>query len=287
MKKISSAIIIMFTMAMSVQAAVPVTINYQGRLTDSAGIAVADSSYGITISFWNSLSGGTQLWSENHTVTTKKGYFTALLGSITTFAIAGLDFNSQYYLEMWVSGEPSAMTPRKPLSSIPYAMRAEHANQVTDNSITGSKIVDGAVTNSDIADNTITSNKIVDRSIISSDIAAENITWNEIADGTIRSYEIGDGQVTSAKAPWAPTVNGGISNPKIVTGMIGTDKYGDMGVTIYGFSNPPIVVATPNRHDINVVVRVYNITATGFALKSVDLSGAGAECLVNWIAIGN
>ncbi|MCK5243164.1 hypothetical protein KAR34_12005, partial [bacterium] len=183
-----------------------------------------------------------------------------------------------------------------PLSSIPYAMRSEYANQVADNSITGSKIVDGAITNSDIADNAITSNKIVDRSIISSDIAAENITWNEIADGTIRSYEIGDGQVTTAKAPWAPTVMKGgvqISNPKILCGWDKSEVSGDADVIFSSaFSTAPVVLVS--REWVNSdpqFVNTSTITSTGFHANTyMYSSGLGMQKVgpigFNWLAIG-
>ena len=61
-------------------------INYQGKLTDSTGIAVPDSTYCMKFRLMDSAGGTTELWSEvwdvsAGKVSTTSGLFSVLLGS--------------------------------------------------------------------------------------------------------------------------------------------------------------------------------------------------------------
>jgi hypothetical protein len=113
-------------------ADVPKTINYQGRLTDLNGNPMPDGIYAVTTTLYNTLTGGSNLWSDNYSVQTKNGYFNLILGSNVARPL-NLDFNQQYYLGIAVSPD-SEMTPRQPLNSTPYAMG------ITDASITSAKM---------------------------------------------------------------------------------------------------------------------------------------------------
>jgi len=62
-------------------AAVPGTITYQGRLTNSSGTNVPDGNYLIRFVIYNAASGGTVLWDNDYrTVTVTGGLFTYNLG---------------------------------------------------------------------------------------------------------------------------------------------------------------------------------------------------------------
>lgn len=97
-------------------------LNYQGQLTDSAGNAVADSSYEVTFRVWNADSGGNLVWSEVQNVLTSKGLFNAVLGTFTPvdFGIYSID---DLYMELQVTGD-SVMTPRQQLLPAVYAFNA-------------------------------------------------------------------------------------------------------------------------------------------------------------------
>ena len=47
----------------------PYEVNHQGRLTDNCGTPVADGTYTITFSIWDEETLGSNLWSEEHSVT--------------------------------------------------------------------------------------------------------------------------------------------------------------------------------------------------------------------------
>lgn len=102
-------------------AEIPKILNYQGRLTDASGNAI-NGTKAVTFRLYNVETGGTPLWSEDHTVVAQKGVFSVLLGS-TSASPLNLAFDEPYYIEIVVEG--TEMTPRMPLAVAAYAMRAE------------------------------------------------------------------------------------------------------------------------------------------------------------------
>jgi len=101
-------------------------VAYQGILGDRAGKPVPDASRNITFRIYDALEGGNELWKETQTVSTQKGLFNVLLGSTTPFG-ANVFASSPRYLGVQVEGE-SEMTPRLPLASVPFALRAADAD---------------------------------------------------------------------------------------------------------------------------------------------------------------
>lgn len=276
MKNIVSLAIISLSiiLATSVIAEVPKLISYSGKLTDRTGNIVADKTYDATFSLWDAPTGGSVAWTEVHDASqgtgmrTYGGGFNVWLGGIDPAGNPLPAFDQNYWLEVTVTinGIPENFG-RQQLISVPYAL------QVADNSVTGSEIVDGSITGVDLAGDTI--------------------TWAQILDGTIRSYELMDGAVTPAKAPWAPTINGGINNPKMLYGYAETNSNGDADVTFsYAFSTVPSVVATRAWvDDAPQFVNIRAATTTGFHANTFMWSGGfGMQKTgtigFNWIAIG-
>ncbi|MEW6516610.1 MAG: hypothetical protein AB1439_06905 [candidate division FCPU426 bacterium] len=107
-------------LAGNVLADVPRTVNYQGRLTDLNGNPMANGTYAVTTTIYDSLSGGSSLWSDNYSVQTTNGYFSLILGSNAARPL-NLDFTQQYYIGIAVSPD-AEMSPRQPLTSVPYAL---------------------------------------------------------------------------------------------------------------------------------------------------------------------
>jgi hypothetical protein len=107
----------------SAYSAVPHTINYQGKLTDSSGAAV-NATVTMVFSIYNVPSGGTALWTETHSVTVVNGIYSITLGDSTALNLA---FDEQYYLGITV-GSDAEMTPRQPLTSVGYSFTADTAD---------------------------------------------------------------------------------------------------------------------------------------------------------------
>jgi hypothetical protein len=117
------------------------TINYQGKLSDNTGAAVADGSYNARFWLFQNTSQATTsaIWNESLTgadqVTVVNGLLSVMLGSTTAFT--GVDFNQPLFLgvEIGGTGAPTwdgEMLPRKPLGTVPAAFAAVEAeNAVT------------------------------------------------------------------------------------------------------------------------------------------------------------
>lgn len=98
-------------------------INFQGKLTNSDGTNVADNTYTVVFSLYNSSSGGSAVWTETDSVTTVSGVFQVALGANTS--LAGFDFNQNtWYLGIKVNSD-AEMTPRVLFSAVPYAFNAD------------------------------------------------------------------------------------------------------------------------------------------------------------------
>ena len=125
----------------STLAQIPHTISYQGVLSDTAGYPKKDSTYSITFRLYEALSGGSAIWTETKSLQTKRGLFSTQLGDITPLApkqssekarrfspnLAGLAFDKQYWMSIQVGGDPE-LSPRTPLSSVPYSISAIKAD---------------------------------------------------------------------------------------------------------------------------------------------------------------
>jgi len=100
-------------------------INYQGRLTDSDGNPVPDSTYQLTFSLYDDSTGGFLQWSEVHpSVQTNDGLFCVILGSVDNNLDASIFETEPLYLEIQVGVE--VISPRTRLTSAPNAITAKN-----------------------------------------------------------------------------------------------------------------------------------------------------------------
>ena len=96
-------------------SAVTNSINYQGRLTDSAGEPLS-GTYSMTFRLYEVASGGTALSTDTHIVIVTDGLFNT-----------NIDFDQSYFdgRELWLGiavGADAEMTPRQELRAVPYAL---------------------------------------------------------------------------------------------------------------------------------------------------------------------
>ncbi len=108
------------------------TINYQGKLTTNAGVAVPNGTYEMEFSLYTVASTGSPIWTETldgtNEVTVTNGLFSVMLGSTTSFASAGVDFTQTLYLGVSIEAD-AEMSPRKILGTVPAAFEAQNAEQ--------------------------------------------------------------------------------------------------------------------------------------------------------------
>lgn len=104
-------------------ATVPQTVVVEGLLQSAAGGPAADGNYKITFAIYKDAVGGNPVWTETASVVAVKGgVFSWQLGSVTTLTPTTLAALPSVFLGIAVESDPE-MT-RKPLSSVPFSLRA-------------------------------------------------------------------------------------------------------------------------------------------------------------------
>ena len=122
-------------------AQIPHKMNYQGYLTNAAGVPV-NGTLQMVFLIYNVSSGGTPLWTETHSVTVSQGVYSAILGEGSTPNPINLPFDTTYYLGVRVGADPE-MTPRKVLTSVGYAFRALTVENIGSHTHSGVDIMSG------------------------------------------------------------------------------------------------------------------------------------------------
>ncbi|PIQ83298.1 MAG: hypothetical protein COV75_08250 [Candidatus Omnitrophica bacterium CG11_big_fil_rev_8_21_14_0_20_63_9] len=127
-----------FVWAPLARAEVPNLINYQGQATDTNGVPL-EGPYTLTFRLYDAETAGNEVWEEQQmNVQLTGGHFSVLLGSKTP--MNGLDWSAPCWLSVQVNGE-SELAPRQRITSVPLAVRAKMAEQLTV-PITTSNITD-------------------------------------------------------------------------------------------------------------------------------------------------
>ena len=123
------------------------TINFQGKVVNKDGTNVADGQYTFVFKLYDASSGGSNPWTETqNNVQVTAGIFRVSLGSVTTFASAGVDFNTDnLYLAINFNSD-GEMTPRVRFAAVPYAINAETVGGLTVTNTTGTLTIPNAKT---------------------------------------------------------------------------------------------------------------------------------------------
>jgi hypothetical protein len=141
-------VFLVLTLALSilvcpVYSAIPQKMNYQGYLTNAAGVPVSGTVQ-MVFSIYNVSVGGSTLWTETHSVTMNQGVYSVILGESSTPNPINLPFDTAYYLGVQVGADPE-MTPRKVLTSVGYAFRASTVESIGSHTHSGADITSGTV----------------------------------------------------------------------------------------------------------------------------------------------
>ena len=135
---------------------VPSLINYQGKVTDNAGVGIGTGTAvnrQIIFRIFDAPTGGNRLWSEQQTVTLSDGEFSVLLGqgvdavysTLTESPRPALDTvfggSGARYIEIVVDGGDNnldagdtAITPRQRFTASAYAFRAASVDGISNGS---------------------------------------------------------------------------------------------------------------------------------------------------------
>jgi len=122
-----------FVIVSAVSSDIPLMINYQGRVTDSAGDPVTDGNYNMRFRIYDAPTSGNMLWDSGiQSIAVADGVFNVLLGDIGP--VLDLPFDEDYWLLTTFDG--INQTPRQRLGSAGYAYMASGlvpATEVTGN----------------------------------------------------------------------------------------------------------------------------------------------------------
>lgn len=120
------ASLVLFSTTASAQ--VPSQVPFQGLLLDAGGTPVNDA-VDLDFELFDALLAGTSLWSESHLgVIVVDGVYSVNLGATTPLTQSVLSGGTAF-LEITVSGE--TLVPRQQLLSVPYALVAEEATELS------------------------------------------------------------------------------------------------------------------------------------------------------------
>jgi hypothetical protein len=106
----------------------PRQMTFQGRLIRADGTPET-SPQDLRFVLYATLTGGVSLWEESHPGTpVTNGYYAVVLGRSTPLPASSLN-GQPLYLGVSLAGQ-SELTPRLPLVSVPYALRADDSNRL-------------------------------------------------------------------------------------------------------------------------------------------------------------
>lgn len=107
-------------------------INYQGKLTGTNNVPVADADYKMVFELYSAAENGTLLWTEDRSssnlVPVNNGLFSVMLGSVTS--LPDDIWNQSLYLQVSIgtsTSSPEVLLPRKVLGAVPAAFEASNA----------------------------------------------------------------------------------------------------------------------------------------------------------------
>jgi hypothetical protein len=189
---------------------IPQMLSYQGKMTDTFGLPVADTLYAIRFRLYAQPTGGTQFWEENQNVRTTGGLFSVLLGSVTP--IGSMPDAGAAYLGMSVA-DGAELTPRLRIASAAYAYlsaRAANSDQLQGRDTTtfsrNTHNHDATYVNEAQAD------AVTSAMIVNGTVAAADLNQMGAASGQVMKW------TGSAWAPRNDSVGGGGSVPDSVPG---------------------------------------------------------------------
>ncbi len=121
------AVFLCLVFSLNAAAAVPATMTYHGALNDAAGQPV-NATVEASFQIFDAETGGTKAWNESMaTIDVNNGSFSVQLGA--TSPLTNVFDGKSYWLEVSINGE--ALSPRTPIESVPYALRANSADNAS------------------------------------------------------------------------------------------------------------------------------------------------------------
>ena len=246
------------SLAIAQTPTVPTLMSYQGRVTDTAGVLIGNTTpvnRSVTFRLYTASTGGNAIWAEVQTATISGGEFSVLVGNGTGLSgfpgpsapavqpyktlsdIINTATTSSLYLGLTVddgnsSTVDSEISPRQQIVSAAFAMRSRVAETVASASVTSSMISDGAVTTNTILAGAVNNAKIADLSVNTAKLADATITTAKIADANVTTAKLVNGSVTTDKI-----LDGAVTTVDLATGSVNSDKIADGSINSIDIGN--------------------------------------------------
>ena len=178
---------------------------YQGRLTEGGG--PANGVYDFTFTLYDASSGGGTLGASN--VVNDLGVTNGIFATALDFGASSFDGNERW-LEITVrpgfsSGAYTNLSPRQPIASTPYAIRAANLS----GTVAASQLT-GAISSNNIGAGSITTTMLAAGAVGSNQLAANAVTTSAIADDAVTAAKV------AAVSNWLFVVT--IPNPEPASG---------------------------------------------------------------------
>jgi hypothetical protein len=251
---------------------IPYLTSYQGKLTDTAGRAVRDSSYAVTFRLYTQPTGGSAYWNETQTVTTRSGLFSVLLGSVEPVYYPD---EGNCYLSMQVGATPE-LAPRMQIGSAAYAFCAWRADTAyRAGSAPAARPITPGVANAEIAANAVTSDKVQDHSIKGVDLAAPCSLVTQVGNPNaalmIRALNTGNG-IRIDTADNVGIIIHGTRNDGLTIYNAHSNGIYAYHVATYGVRGAATVAGgyfeAESARGIGMVAKAYNSVATDTAVRA-------------------
>ncbi len=180
--------------------ALPNTIRFQGRLTDSQGRPIVGSPQ-IRFEIYDAATDGRKVWySPPLNVNSNEAGLFSVDIDMGPSGSAVFGSESKLFLQITVkdTGSDQALSPRQQLSNVPFAFYSQVAASATV-AATANSVSDNAISNLKILDGAVDSSKILDRSILSVDLATNAVSSLSVVDGSLANVDIQDDTITPEK----------------------------------------------------------------------------------------
>ena len=243
-----------FMLVVAAEAQIPRTLSYQGVLTDSLGNPKPDGTYTFTFRLYESISGGSAIWTEQKTLQVGRGLFHTVLGDQVVIG-PSVAFDRPYWLSIQIASEPE-LTPRIPLTAVAYSITSVKAD-------TAQYALNAPL------------QSVVDSARVAGNIPNNVVTTPKIADGAVTSVKIGSGQVVKRLNGVTDAVTlsaqGGATITSSNDTIIINAGSGGGGTGVQGIQNTnnTLDVINPNGPTVTVNVKNSGITATQLADNAV------------------
>jgi hypothetical protein len=291
---------------------IPLKVNFQGRLTDSNGNAVADGSYNMKFTLYDAITSGTNRWQENrqttNRVTVTNGLFSIQLGDVTALSPTLFSTYADLWLEVELPTPASAtcstascgvytegpLSPRQKLAASAHAFNADTVDGIdgatlavknSDNNFTASQTITGTLTATTLSASTLQT--------ASGDLTI-NPTGNTIIYGSANTAGTAALDVRNSTSGYLLYVgnDGFVNIGGDITGAATLEVNGDFATKsddysayyssgeTYGYSRTVSVSSSDGRYEIGA----YDGTGASNGGRKISLNPLGGNVGINTIS---